>query len=110
MDYYCRFRKLKIDHGCLGIQLLKHYANYYCTPKGAVIIGSAGVDGIHYCTIPEFGELIFAVNPMDFGDCVHPIAKNFEDLLRLLLSCADMAVLEQCYAWDEEEYKARLID
>lgn len=45
--------------------------------------------------------MVFVVNPMDFGDCVHPIARNFEDLLRLLLSCADMAALEQCYAWDE---------
>ena len=110
MNTYERFQKMKIDFACLGIQQLEHYENYYCTPKDAVIIGSAGVDGIHYCTIPEFGEMIFAVNPMDFGDCVHPIAKNFEDLLRLLLSCADMAVLEQCYAWDEEEYKAWLID
>ena len=110
MNYYKTFKNLNIDHGCLGIQQRKHYEHYYCTPKGAIIIGSAGVDGIHYCTIPELGEMIFAVNPMDFGDCVHPIAKNFKDLLRMLLSCADMAVLEQCYAWDEEEYKAWLID
>ena len=110
MNTYERFQKMKIDFACLGIQQLAHYENYYCTPNDAVIIGSAGVDGIHYCTIPEFGEMIFAVSPMNFGDCVHPIARNFEDLLRLLLSCADMAVLEQCYAWDEEEYKAWLID
>ncbi len=110
MNTYERFRKMKIDFGCLGIQQLVHYENYYCTPKGAKIIGSAGVDGIHYCTIPQFGEMIFAVSPMNFGDCVHPIARNFEDLLRLLLSCADMAVLEQCYAWDEEEYKAWRMD
>ena len=110
MNTYECFRKMKIDFACLGIQQLKHYENYYCTPKDAVIIGSAGVDGIHYCTIPEFGEIIFAVSPMNFGDCVHPIARNFEDLLRLLLSCADMAALEQCYAWDEEQYKAFLID
>lgn len=110
MDTYKRFQKIKIDFGCLGIQQLEHYENYYCTPENAIVIGSAGIDGIHYCTIPEFGEMIFAVSPMNFGDCVHPIARNFEDLLRLLLSCADMAALEQCYAWDEEQYKAFLID
>lgn len=33
-----------------------------------------------------------------------------KDLLRLLLSCVDMSALEQCYAWDEEQYKAFLID
>ena len=54
--------------------------------------------------------MIFAVSPMNFGDCVHPIARNFEDLLCLLLYCTDMAALEQCYAWDEEQFKAFLID
>lgn len=83
---------------------------YYCTPKKAQILASSGVDGTHYCTIPQFGEIIFAVSPMNFGDCVHPIARNFEDLLRLLLHCGDIAALEQCYAWDEEQYKAFLID
>ena len=110
MNTYKQFKKLNIDFDCIGIQQRKHYESYYCTPKDAVIIGSAGGDGIHYCTIPEFGEMIFAVSPMNFGDCVHPIARNFEDLLRMLLCCADMAALEQCYAWDEEQYKAFLID
>ena len=110
MNTFERFQKLNIDHGCIGIQQLKHYEHYYCTPKDAKIIGSASVDGIHYCTIPEFGNMIFSVSPMNFGDCVHPIARNFKDLLRLLLSCVDMAALEQCYAWDEEQFNAFLID
>lgn len=110
MNTFKRFQKLNINHGYLGIQQLEHYERYYCTPKDAEIIGCAGVDGIHYCTIPEFGEMIFTVSPMNFGYCVHPIARNFEDLLRLLLYCADMAALEQCYAWDEKQFKAFLID
>ena len=110
MNTYEQLKQLNIDLGCVELQLLQHCEQYYCTPRDAVIIGSAGVDGIHYCTIPEFGEMIFAVSPMNFGVCVHPIARNFEDLLRLLLSCADMAALEQCYAWDEEQFKAFLID
>jgi hypothetical protein len=110
MNTFKRFQKLNINHGCLGIQQLKYYEHYYCTPKDAVIIGSSGVDGIHCCTIPEFGDMIFAVSPMNFGDCVHPIARNFEDLLRLLLTCVDMAALEQCYTWDEKQFKAFLID
>ena len=110
MGTYERFQKRNMDLGCIGIQQRKHYEHYYCTPKDAAIIGSAGADGIHYCTIPGFGEMIFAVSPMNFGDCVHPIAQSFEDLLRLLLSCGDMAALEQCYAWDEEQFEAFLID
>ena len=110
MTTYQKFKKLNIRHSAIGLEQSDTDVTYYCTPKDADIIGWAGVDGIHYCTIPGFGEMIFAVSPMNFGDCVHPIARTFEDLLRLLLSCVDMAALEQCYAWDEEQYKAFLID
>lgn len=104
------FQKLDIDLAPLGMEA--HHQNnlYFCTPKDAEILGWAGVDGIHYCTVPTFGEMIFSVNPMDTGDYVHPIAKNLEDLLRLLLSCGDMSVLEQCYAWNKEQYLGFLQD
>ena len=104
------FKKTKIDLSLLGFDMNGDFELYYCTPKKAQIIASSGVDGIHFCTILQFGEIIFAVSPMNFGDCVHPIARSFEDLLRLLLHCGDIAALEQCYAWDEEQYKAFLID
>lgn len=104
------FKKKKIDLSSLGFIQNDHFENYYCTPKNAKIIAASGVDGIHFCTIPQFGEMIFAVSPMNFGDCVHPIARNFEDLLRLLLDCGDVTALEQCYAWDEEQYKAFIRD
>ncbi|MBQ7117211.1 MAG: hypothetical protein IJN88_03265 [Clostridia bacterium] len=104
------FKKTKIDLSPLGFDMNGAFELYYCTPKNAEIIASSGVDGIHYCIVPQFGEIIFAVSPMNFGDCVHPIARSFEDLLRLLLRCGDIAALEQCYAWDEEQYKAFLID
>lgn len=100
----------KIDLSPVGLRQSQNNETYYCTPENADIFGWAGVDGIHYCTIPQFGEMIFAVSPMNFGDCVHPIARSFEDLLRLLLSCVDMAALEQCYAWEEEQFKAFLTD
>lgn len=103
-------KNTEIDLSPVGIEKSHDNVRYYCTPENANIIGWAGVDGIHYCTVPQFGEMIFAVNPLNFGDCVHPIARDYEDLLRLILACSDMAVLEQCYAWNEEQYKAFLID
>ncbi len=107
---YQAFLKKNIDLAPLGIEKRSDNTPYFCTPKGANIIGWAGVDGIHYCTIRGFGSMVFAVSPMNVGDYVHPIARSFEDMLRLLLTCADMAALEQCHAWDEEQYKAFLID
>lgn len=110
MTLYQRFKKLPIDLAAIGMEQSNTSVTYFCTPKGARIIGWAGVDGIHYCTIRGFGEMIFAVSPMNARDCVHPIARSFEDLLRLLLACSDMAALEQCFAWDEAQFKAFLND
>lgn len=110
MTLYEILKSKNIDFDAIGFGQHDTDVSYYCTPRDARILGWAGVDGIHYCTIPEFGEMIFAVSPMNFGDCVHPIARSFEDLLRLLLYCVDMAALEQCFAWDEEQFKAFLID
>lgn len=104
------FRKTGIDLSHLGFNMNGEFEYYYCTPKNAEIIASSGVDGIHFCTIEQFGEIIFAVSPMNFGECVHPIARSFEDLLRLFLHYPDVAAFEQCFAWDEEQYKAFLID
>lgn len=108
MDYDA-FLKLGIDLAPVGMEQGESIS-YYCTPRRARILGWAGVDGIHYCTIPEFGEIIFAVNPMNPGDCVHPIARCFEDLLRLLLACGDMAALEQCHGWEEAQFNAFATD
>ncbi len=107
---YKDFLKKEIDLAPLGWEICREHIPYFCTPRGAKILGWAGVDGIHYCTVRGFGPMIFAVSPMNVGDYVHPIARSFEDVLRLLLSCVDMAALEQCYAWDEAQYNAFLTD
>ncbi|MBR5508677.1 MAG: hypothetical protein IKV59_01340 [Lachnospiraceae bacterium] len=111
MTLYQRFRKLKINHAAIELGLYGTEETYFCTPKGAQMIGSAGVDGIHYCFVRGQQEMVFAVNPMNTpGKNVHPIARNFEDLLSLLLSCGSMAALEQAYQWDEEQFDEYVAD
>ncbi len=102
---YTEFKKLKINTSAIGWDpATKDNSAYFCTPKGAKIIGRAGVDGIHCCTVRALGETIFAVSPMNLpGQYVHPIARNLEDLLRLLLACLDMNLIEQAWMWDEEQ-------
>lgn len=109
-DHYEAFLQTGIDLSPFGWERCDGFEPYFCTPCEARVLGCAGVDGIHYCTIPDFGDMIFAVSPMNFGDCVHPIARDFRELLRLLLAGADLAALEQCYAWDEAQYRAFLQD
>ena len=103
------FTKKGIDLAPLG--LLKRDVNetYFCTPKGARIIGWAGVDGIHYCRIRGFGEMVFAVSPMNVAPhYVHPLARSFADFLRLLLACGSCDALEQAWQWDEDQFEAFL--
>lgn len=106
---YKEFLKQGIDLAPLGLEQRDQDETYFCTPKGAKIIGWAGVDGIHYCFIHGFGTMVFAVTPMNVAPhYVHPLAQNFSDFLRLLLSCGGAAALDQAWQWDEEGFSAFL--
>ncbi len=102
---YKKFLGKNIDISPLGCDTHRERVAYFCTPKRASIIGYAGVDGIHFCFIGGFGETVFAVSPENtYPNYVHPIAANFEELLRLLLACRDLSALEQAWQWDEKAF------
>ncbi|MBQ8510021.1 MAG: hypothetical protein IJ493_08965 [Clostridia bacterium] len=104
MDYK-KFKKLNIDLSPLGLLPGEKRSDYLLTPKGAKVIGWLGVDGIHFCFIRGFGEMVFAVDPTGIpGSHVHPLAENFEDFLRLLMVCGDVNALEQAYRWDRKRF------
>ena len=105
MITYRAFRQAGIDLALLGLEAGEQSSEYFCTPIGAEVIGWEGVDGIHCCFVEGFGEMVFAVNPMGLpGEWVHPAARNFEDLLRLLLSCGHLSAPEQAHGWDREQF------
>ena len=105
MNLYQQFKKLNIDHSAIGLEQCDTYSPYFCTPKGAKVIGSAGIDGIHYCFVKGFDEMVFAVSPENLpGEYVHPIARSFEDMLSLLLACGSMDAIEQAHMWDEDTF------
>ena len=84
--FYQKFLRKHLDLSSLSVMRREDNDPYFCTPKGASIFGWAGVDGIHFCFVRGFGETVFAVSPMNGGkDCVHVIARDFSDFLRLLL-------------------------
>lgn len=104
---YQSFLKQGIDLAPVGVCMEAGQPAYFCTPKGATIFGWAGVDGIHYCFVRGFGEMVFAVSPMNPApEYVHPLAKTFTDFLRLLLACGDAAALEQAWMWDKAQFEA----
>ncbi|MEA5015693.1 MAG: hypothetical protein VB099_14145 [Candidatus Limiplasma sp.] len=102
---YEKYRNLDISGSYIGLESGENENAYFCTPKGASIIGWAGVDGIHFCFVRGFGEMIFAVSPMNTpGNYAHPMARDFKDFLRLLLACGHTAALEQAWSWDQEQF------
>lgn len=110
-DLYQTFKNLSINFSAIGLEPTPNTSDYFCTPKGAKIIGWAGVDGIHYCFIEGFGDMVFAVSPCNLpGDYVHPLAESFEDFLRLMLMCSGLDAIEQAHGWNKdtfEEYMAK---
>ena len=105
MNLYQQFKKLNIDHSVIGLEQCDTPAGYFCTPKDAKVIGWAGVDGIHYCFVKGFDEMVFAVSPANLsGEYVHPISRSFEDMLSLLLACGSMDAIEQAHMWDEAAF------
>lgn len=108
MTLYEKYRKLDIDFSQLSLEPGDTLGGYFCTPKGAEVIGWAGVDGIHCCLVKGFGEMVFAVNPSNPpGDYVHPLARSFEDFLCLILACGFDAA-EQAWMWNRGEFDAFL--
>ncbi|RAZ07218.1 hypothetical protein DK853_53380, partial [Klebsiella oxytoca] len=51
MTLYEKFKNLHIDFSSLGLEQGGSRSDYFCTPKGAKVIGWEGVDGIHYCFV-----------------------------------------------------------
>ncbi len=102
---YEKYLELNINGSLIGLEQGEDETRYFCTPEGASIIGWAGVDGIHLCFVRGFGEMVFAVSPTNApGSYVQPLARDFEDFLRLLLASGHTAALEQVWNWNQEQF------
>jgi len=109
MTLYEKFKTLDLNLSCLDLERGDAAGGCFCTPVGADTIGWAGVDGIHFCFVKGLGETVFAVSPMNTpGHYVHPVAKSFEDFLRLVLACGGTAAVEQAWMWNRGEFDAFL--
>ncbi len=109
MDLLAQYARSKLDLSSLGLARGPARSGYFCAPVGAHVIGWAGVDGVHFCTVRGLGGTVFAVSPANGpGDYVHPVAASFEDFLRLILACGGTAAIEQAHGWDEARFAAYL--
>lgn len=105
MTLYQQFINLDMDFSRIGFFAEDDKYRYFCTPKNGRIIGSMGVDGVHFCMVDGCGDMIFAVNPIPPGDVyVYPVAENFADFLGLVLATGSTNVLDQLYYMDRDGY------
>ena len=117
MSNYYKFLRGKVDLSKIGFIQREENVPYFCTPKGARIIGWAGVDGIHYCAINGFKEMIFVVDPTDFGGkYVYPVAENLKTFISILAYCGDVFFVNRLSSSNKEKIeelsfrKAEIID
>lgn len=109
MTDFQKYEKLALDGAWINLEKGASKGGYFCTPKGARVIGWE--NGIHYCFIRGFGEMVFAVNPEScVEENVYPLAASFRDFLRLLLACGTTTALEQIIWWTEEQFQAFLAE
>ena len=100
---YEKYKNLKIDGSWIGLEAGAQ-TPYFCTPIGAEIIGWN--NGIHYCFIKGFGDMVFCVNPETCCDYnVYPIARNFCDFLGLILATGNTNTLQQIIWWDKKRFE-----
>ena len=100
---YTKYKNLKIDGSWIGLEPGTQ-TPYFCTPIGAEIIGWD--NGIHYCFIKGFGDMVFCVNPETCCDYnVYPIARNFCDFLGLILATGNTNILQQIIWWDKKRFE-----
>lgn len=95
----------------LGMQYEKpsEAVRYFCTPMGAQIFASLGVDGIHYITLPSQGDTVLMVDPMPSDDrYVIPVAENLADFMCLIYTLEGTQLLDRTLCPDEAKWKEHL--
>ena len=106
MSNYYKYLRGKVDLSSIGFTQTEINIPCFCTPKNAHIIGWAGADGIHYCAIRGFGEMIFVVDPTDFGGkYVYPIAHNLKSFISILAYYGDVFFVNRLSSLKEDETK-----
>ncbi len=103
MTLYDKLWELNLDTSLIGLERVNECGDEF-SPIGATVIGWES-EGIHYCFVDGFGEMVFSVNPERLRPChVNPVSTSFSDFLRLILACNGTTAIEQAVGWDKEKF------
>jgi hypothetical protein len=112
-----KFKYIKTDLSPIGLikKDTKRY-KYFCTPKNAVVFAGIGVDGIHFCILPDENDKtlenspVYVVSPMMPDHYVEPVAENFYNFISLVVLLKDAGALEYISYADRAGFSKYLQD
>ena len=104
-----KFMALRIKTDLIALESTANLYQYWCYPVTAIPIGIEGC--ILYCFIDGYDEMVFASNPETCVDTnVYPLAKSFNDFLRLILACGSANPVEQISWMTKEKFDEHLFN
>ena len=108
MTTYEKYLSLNIDGGPISLEKAdSSYSDFFCYPTNARTIGFEGC--IMYCFIDGYGETVFACNPESCADIyVYPLARDFNDFIKLILACGSANPVEQIIWMNEQQFEQHL--
>ncbi len=106
MTTYEKYLSLNIDGSLISLERAG-CSDYFCYPTNANAVGYEGC--IMYCFIDGYGETVFACNPESCADiCVYPLARDFNDFIKLILACGSANPVEQIIWMNERQFEQHL--
>lgn len=104
---YERYKALNENGSLICLEQVEEVYPFFCYPTNAKAIGFEG--SIMYCFIEPYGEMVFACNPDTCADTyVYPLARNFEDFLKLILACGSTNPIEQIVWMSREQFEKHI--
>lgn len=104
-----KYKSLCIDGSLICLENGDLSSPCFCYPVNANVIGFEGC--ILYCSVAEYGEMIFASNPESCIDkYVYPLAKSFSDFMRLILACGSTNPVEQIVWMNKQQFEQHMQD
>lgn len=94
------FFQIKADLSHIGLIRDSSFPRYFCTPLNAIIFANTGVDGVHFCVVPNEKNPtleqspVYVVSPTMPDHYVEAIAENFNDFISIVVSAKDATLLE----------------
>ena len=102
-----RYKELNINGALICLDQVEDIYPYFCYPTNAKAIGFEG--SIMYCFIEPYGDMVFACNPETCADAfVYPLARTFEDFMRLILACGSTNPIEQIVWMNKDKFAEHL--